>query len=405
MSMYGDCHVDQAALKAWVSTLTTDGVSSVNIGGSDILITPEYKRILDLQLQAFSAGVASLKPGDDWRTLQEILSPPFYNTFFRIGNNAIRIANYYECFVSPSNIKTYKKIIKGFDYQEFGAVKLYDGKMQIGEIGIKSDLIWSVFFDYFILQDKFGGINHVLSNHEIYMSIQLFNVANLTNNQIQKSINEILLKVSMEHDLDFSIIEVDAAYKLEGEAKLYGSQFHGTVFEHIPTLYFNNALHTQDVRLAFLGYYQVLEYFFVRAQNCQFLNEYQSLSMPPINHSELRKVLQHYKNSLNERESLKLVLTKSIDMSKFKAWIAQDGNRTIKYCNSQTSPIDLSKSDEKIVAKLTERIYSMRCSIAHAKGDVDEYVAVPFVSDSEVLQELELVRYIAYETLKACSTL
>ncbi len=45
----------------------------------------------------------------------------------------------------------------------------------------------------------------------------------------------------------------------------------------------------------------------------------------------------------------------------------------------------------------------MRCSIAHAKGDVDEYIAVPTVSDSEIGLEIELIKYVAYEALKACS--
>ena len=76
-------------------------------------------------------------------------------------------------------------------------------------------------------------------------------------------INEILLKVSMEHDLDFSVVEMDAIYKLEGEAKTYGIQFHSLEFEYIPALYLINALNTREARLAYLSYYQVLEYFFV----------------------------------------------------------------------------------------------------------------------------------------------
>lgn len=42
----------------------------------------------------------------------------------------------------------------------------------------------------------------------------------------------------------------------------------------------------------------------------------------------------------------------------------------------------------------------MRCSIAHAKGDVDEYIAVPTVSDSEIGLEIKLIKYVAYEALK-----
>ena len=403
MSMYGNSLVKHEALKRWVKTISLDNINTVDIGGELLELTEKSKKILDIQIALFSKLVESMKPGDDWRALQNVLSPLFYNAFFRVGNNAIRIANYYECMVIPSNMKTYKKIIKGVDYQEIGSVKLYDGKRCIGEIGAKSDLMWSVFYDYFINIGKWGEITHTHTNHERYLSIQLFDIEFLSNDEICRMINEILLKVSMEHDLDFSVVEMDAIYKLEGEAKTYGIQFHSLEFEYIPALYLINALNTREARLAYLSYYQVLEYFFVRAQNYYFLNEYGALSMPAVNHNELRKVLHKYKNILNERESLKLVLTRSLDISKFKSWILQDKNRVNKYCNSQKNSIDITKSDEKIVGRLGERIYSMRCSIAHAKGDVDEYIAVPTVSDSEISLEIELIKYAAYEALKACS--
>mgnify|MGYP001378451747 FL=1 len=403
MSMYGNRLVKHEALKRWVKTISLDNINTVDIGGELLELTEKSKKILDIQIALFSKLVESMKPGDDWRALQNVLSPLFYNAFFRVGNNAIRIANYYECMVIPSNMKTYKKIIKGVDYQEIGSVKLYDGKRCIGEIGAKSNLMWSVFYDYFINIGKWGEITHTHTNHERYLSIQLFDIEFLSNDEICRMINEILLKVSMEHDLDFSVVEMDAIYKLEGEAKTYGIQFHSLEFEYIPALYLINALNTREARLAYLSYYQVLEYFFVRAQNYYFLNEYGALSMPAVNHNELRKVLHKYKNILNERESLKLVLTRSLDISKFKSWILQDKNRVNKYCNSQKNSIDITKSDEKIVGRLGERIYSMRCSIAHAKGDVDEYIAVPTVSDSEISLEIELIKYAAYEALKACS--
>lgn len=403
MSMYGNRLAKHEALKRWVKTISLDNINTVDIGGELLELTEKSKKILDIQIALFSKLVESMKPGDDWRALQNVLSPLFYNAFFRVGNNAIRIANYYECMVIPSNMKTYKKIIKGVDYQEIGSVKLYDGKRCIGEIGAKSDLMWSVFYDYFINIGKWGEITHTHTNHERYLSIQLFDIEFLSNDEICRMINEILLKVSMEHDLDFSVVEMDAIYKLEGEAKTYGIQFHSLEFEYIPALYLINALNTREARLAYLSYYQVLEYFFVRAQNYYFLNEYGALSMPAVNHNELRKVLHKYKNILNERESLKLVLTRSLDISKFKSWILQDKNRVNKYCNSQKNSIDITKSDEKIVGRLGERIYSMRCSIAHAKGDVDEYIAVPTVSDSEISLEIELIKYAAYEALKACS--
>ena len=93
------------------------------------------------------------------------------------------------------------------------SVKLYDGKRCIGEIGAKSDLMWSVFYDYFINIGKWGEITHTHTNHERYLSIQLFDIEFLSNDEICRMINEILLKVSMEHDLDFSVVEMDAIYR------------------------------------------------------------------------------------------------------------------------------------------------------------------------------------------------
>ena len=42
--------------------------------------------------------------------------------------------------------------------------------------------------------------------------------------------------------------------------------------------------------------------------------------------------------------------------------------------------IDISKDDKKIISGLVERVYGYRCSIAHAKGDVEEYIAIPSIS-------------------------
>lgn len=405
MSMYGDRNVNIEALKRWSSTLSLDNIESVDIGGKNYSLTPEITTVLKAQLDIFTEMVNNLKPEDDWRDIQHNLSTMFYNAFFRHKNNAIHIANYYECLITPSNIKTYKKIIKGFDYQSFGAIQIFDGTKPIAVIGQKSDLIWSVFFEYFINVDEYGNTTHIHPNHEKYMSIQLVDIEGLSYEEINVLINELLLRVSMEHDMDFHIIELDSRYKLEGEDTIYETQFHSAKYEHIPTLYLNNALHTLDIRLSFLSYYQVFEYFFIRAQNISFLNDMATFNTTNIDHNTLRKILKRHKNSTSERESLKLVLQNSINIQNLKSWIQQEPLRVTTYCHSSENAIDLSKSDDKIISALSERIYKFRCSIAHAKGDVDEFIAVPTISESDISKELDIMKYLAYEVLKACSNI
>lgn len=73
------------------------------------------------------------------------------------------------------------------------------------------------------------------------------------------------------------------------------------------------------------------------------------------------------------------------------------------YCRSQGYKIDLSKEDKKIISNIVERVYGYRCSIAHAKGDVEEYIAIPNISRKIIAAEIPLVKYLAYEVIKNCS--
>ena len=85
-------------------------------------------------------------------------------------------------------------------------------------------------------------------------------------------------------------------------------------------LYLSNAINILDERLAYLSYYQVIEYFFVRAQNYYFLNELSSVNLQNVDHNELRKVLAGYRKVSSEREALRLVFGNSIDITKLKNW-------------------------------------------------------------------------------------
>lgn len=71
----------------------------------------------------------------------------FFNAFFKGENNAVRIANYYECLIVASDIETKKKIIKGFDYLNFGAINLYNGDKSLGCIEMKRNKFIKVDFN------------------------------------------------------------------------------------------------------------------------------------------------------------------------------------------------------------------------------------------------------------------
>ena len=404
MSLYGHTYININSLKRWVNSLSVDEIQSVDVGGYNLEIKDETKELLELQLQGFSECINRMHEGDDWRKYEGIISHAFYNAFIRLDNSSIRMGDFYECLIEPSNLKTYKKIIKGFDYLDIGAIHMKDSAGNaVASIGEKSDLIWEVFYGYFVNENEDGSIDHVYSNHEKYLSIQLFNVEALSKEEIVARVDEILLHVSMVYDMDFKVFEVDSLIKCEGEAPILRVEYAPTGFEEVPMFYLSNANNTNDERFKFLSYYQVIEYFFVRAQNYYFLEELKSIDMNNVNHNELRKILANYKKVTNEREALKLVLKRAIDIPKFKTWINSNSEHFDIYCRSQGYKIDLSKEDKKIISNIVERVYGYRCSIAHAKGDVEEYIAIPNISRKIIAAEISLVKYLAYEVIKNCS--
>ncbi len=404
MSLYGHTYININSLKRWVNSLSVDEIQSVDVGDYNLEIRDETKELLELQLQGFSECINRMHEGDDWRKYEGIISHAFYNAFIRLDNSSIRMGDFYECLIEPSNLKTYKKIIKGFDYLDIGAIHMKDSAGNaVASIGEKSDLIWEVFYGYFVNENEDGSIDHVYSNHEKYLSIQLFNVEALSKEEIVARVDEILLHVSMVYDMDFKVFEVDSLIKCEGEAPILRVEYAPTGFEEVPMFYLSNANNTNDERFKFLSYYQVIEYFFVRAQNYYFLEELKSIDMNNVNHNELRKILANYKKVTNEREALKLVLKRAIDIPKFKTWINSNSEHFDIYCRSQGYKIDLSKEDKKIISNIVERVYGYRCSIAHAKGDVEEYIAIPNISRKIIAAEIPLVKYLAYEVIKNCS--
>ena len=97
MSLYGHTNINIEALKRWVNALSVDTVKEVDVGGHLISIEKEWREVLELQLEGFSAMINILNEGQDWRECQGILSLLFYNAFIRVDNSSIRIADYFEC--------------------------------------------------------------------------------------------------------------------------------------------------------------------------------------------------------------------------------------------------------------------------------------------------------------------
>lgn len=109
MSINGHVEINIQDLKDWALQLSMNEIKSINVADNNIEVDEIIREVVDLQLQRFKELVSKLEEGDDWRGIQNICSIMFFNAFFKVGNNAIRVANYYECLVEASDIETKKR--------------------------------------------------------------------------------------------------------------------------------------------------------------------------------------------------------------------------------------------------------------------------------------------------------
>lgn len=404
MSIYGDKSVNISQLKQWAKELNIEDIL-YKIPQRKSYSTDTINR---KNLETFLSTIEKLKEGDDWRDSVNILSQSLLTAVFMVSDNAIKVANFYEILIIPSDIATKKKIIKGFDYLDIGYVHLKNEKNCIATIGQKSDLIWTCLYNLFIKEFNNGGIEHTLPAHEEILSLQIFNAYKLNDTDILNKINEILFECSTKLGLNFKVYHIDQHIKEEGISGYFELEMNIANYDPIPILYFNNAFASDDVRMQYLSYYHVIEYFFVRAQNNNILNLIRTggYFTNPINHNELHKILKKYTNTINERESLKLVLNKAVNVQELKKWLNKSSERINAYTIKKDNGLylDLSVSDEKIISKLASRIYYYRCSIAHAKGDIDEYIAIPEINNNDIRNEILIIRWVAENVIKKCST-
>ena len=398
--LYGENNISLEAVKKWTQLLSLDSVRL----DDDPVIDEKLRTVFLTQLEAFKELISNATSMEDWDNALRVISLGLMRALFVSSKGAIRIGNYYECFVTPSDTRTAKMIFEGFSESiEIGDVRLFDGETCVGSIGQKSDLIWSMFYEYFIVDH-----HHTLDNHERILTIQLWNVEGKSEAEISEYINTVLFHTSFELGLNFTRSYPDENWKEYGCAGIYNVQVSKEVFEPIPLAYLNYGLTCQDPRIAYLHCYQVLEYFFVRAQNKELLSNLTNAGLgmgAAIKDSELRGILKKYSNSQREIEALKLVLAEAVNMDDLKTCILALPERAYQYTEdtsiSNKILINLSANDDKIIGKLAERIYFFRCAIAHAKGDVDEFLALPDISDSLISAELPLLKNIAKKALDA----
>jgi len=306
------------------------------------------------------------------------------------------------------------KRIKGLDFEhkEIGQIAIEQEGTIIGVIGEKSDLMWQVFYYDFIVEQEEGTVPTHSQDHDNYLTLQIWNTDQISADLLDNYVQEILYNCSIKMGLNFKVAEVNELYRDKGMNNQYVLDFKYKSIESVPLFFYNSTLEDLSVRLKFLSYYQVIEYYFVRANN--FLLKEKLINADfcvpgNFDSSQIREIIQKYNIFAREREAIKLVLGKAIDIAELSLWLNQNAER-LQYFTQNADPLlsnlnlDLSKAEKRVFSKLCERIYSLRCSIVHSKADIEEIIYIPNINDAKLINEMPLMSFVAQKVLEVWGT-
>ncbi|EUK18699.1 hypothetical protein [Commensalibacter papalotli (ex Servin-Garciduenas et al. 2014)] len=182
--------------------------------------------------------------------------------------------------------------------------------------------------------------------------------------------------------------------------------------------YYRLALSSREPFSQYLSYYHIAEYFLdeVFNQNLrkQFQNKITSPHFDSKDDKELNKIINFIKKEIknckengqgNELESLKLVLTKFIEIDELQEKLTSEQieyyqQNKIKFSNAPTISF---KDKQNFYTHLAQRIYKTRNALVHSK-DNDKERYKPYQDSEELSKEIPLIKLVAEQVIINSST-
>jgi hypothetical protein len=169
--------------------------------------------------------------------------------------------------------------------------------------------------------------------------------------------------------------------------------------------------------LAFLAFYQVLEYYFPAyspSKKVEALREKLREIAGDVKESDVDGVLSAIGTSKRrlvpeEKQQLMSTIARCVDTAELNGFLAGDQERAEFYgsneslaLSKQTIPVGSRRGDHR--NKVAQRIYGIRNRIVHTKSEHDELESPLFPFDPEVAvleHDVALIRFLAQKTLIA----
>lgn len=236
------------------------------------------------------------------------------------------------------------------------------------------------------------------------------------NENIRKIINSVLFDICYTYNMflepvSFDLIKRRQVIRVNKGLRYPQNEINLIYKNYIPELteYYRTAERVDYLPFKYLCYYNIIEYFLDKSAYSVVSKKVKNILLKPDFHLKVDHYISQAvtifkaenEKHINDKTKISRVISQFVEKDEFKEQLNDIGlssyfeDDVIFSCNKEFKLTKLDYSSEnQFITSLTNRIYSLRCSIVHSNPDFDEKKAIPFVATQDNLLKLRYELYM-----------
>lgn len=416
-------HIDKEALADWIQSWD----EQLYMDYFDTQIHDRLKRLkvrssMEENIVKIKKLCADMGENIQFHPFLQLMNRIVFNCYFKIGNSALRIANYYEEILVPADQTTRKRMFGYRDgRRETGQLKVFVQGEEVGQLSEQSDMFHLIFDACFHTEDELFDEDEDLFDDSAQAPMSLGEDTLLTlkiwepgmkRQNMDRFVDLFLFHCSTKLGLNFKRASFETPLDRRSEPLDEELEVRPHQAETLPLLYFNSASHNLPPQIVFMSYYQAISYFFERAVHLIIREKMQSMFAPedteqPQELRRIAKAINTLRERFSEKEALELVFKRMLKLEQLVHWLEAEPERKAWFCSFQEHykelPVIKVTSEKEALRSLVERIYAIKATIEEARDKRDNFIWIGSLDESLLHRDIPLLKLLAARTIEIWS--
>lgn len=350
----------------------------------------------------------------------QLLNRIIFNCYFKQGNSALRIANFYEEIILPADQETRMKM---FSYhagkREVGSLNLHMEGQTIGQLGEQSDVFHLVYDASFLTEEElFDNEQAIVTQKKHPSSFSITSVDDdfltlkiwkpeLLDLSLHRFVDHFLYYCSTRLHLNFKRVLLESPCEQQGKPLRMDFSLQPLKLDELPLLYFNAAAHHSPPQIRYLNYFHAISYFQDKATDLILRDKMQDLLHVAHHPGQTKKILKSLaslRETFSEQEALELLLRKALAVDTLERWLDAEPGRREWFCQSHPHYPALPALElASPPSTLSHRLCLVRQSLeSYSNPSASDWL---ILDEDVLLRELPLMKFLAARVIESWSTI